>query len=119
MPAIIFSLLAISKFANANPFRFLTAGLLQRNTKSSEKSFYFDEKLLPFMYHWLVLVIISLTVLHTQVSTRFLSVCPPLYWYGAYLFSSKSKLLQLLWTLWFSIYIPVGTILFCNFFPWT
>eukprot|EP01094_Clydonella_sp_ATCC50884_P025858 TRINITY_DN6941_c0_g1_i1.p1 TRINITY_DN6941_c0_g1~~TRINITY_DN6941_c0_g1_i1.p1 ORF type:complete len:514 (-),score=159.43 TRINITY_DN6941_c0_g1_i1:32-1573(-) len=42
-----------------------------------------NSALLPFMLHWAGLLVICVTVLHVQVSTRFLSATAPLYWAAA------------------------------------
>ena len=38
-----------------------------------------------FMYPWAFLALTALLAMHVQVATRFLSTCPPLYWYLAHL----------------------------------
>ena len=42
-----------------------------------------NARALPFVYHWALLLAIALTVLHVQVTTRFMSACAPLYWFAA------------------------------------
>lgn len=66
--------------------------------------------------------------LSVQVSTRFLSACPALYWYAAHLSqrqessgkrqSKSSGVLRWL-QLWSGLFIVVGTALFSTFLPWT
>eukprot|EP00475_Leptophrys_vorax_P037172 TRINITY_DN6378_c0_g1_i1.p1 TRINITY_DN6378_c0_g1~~TRINITY_DN6378_c0_g1_i1.p1 ORF type:complete len:273 (-),score=43.69 TRINITY_DN6378_c0_g1_i1:197-1015(-) len=129
LPVLVLSFMGIIMYALHDIARFISAGILEPHSHHrQQQNPFFWSALLPYIYHWMFLVLICITVLHTQVSTRFLSVSPPLYWFGASLFSNgktkvmsnnHAKLLTNLWILWCSIYIPVGTILFSNFFPWT
>lgn len=100
-----------------------------------------QENLFVYYVHALILLIICLLYVHIQVSTRMLaSSSPCLYWFGASLLNNNyksnsydfltfikhsilnkynnNKLGQLL-IIWFLSYFFIGTILFCNFLPWT
>lgn len=89
-----------------------------------------NEWLLPFYLHWLFLFATALTVLHVQVSTRFLSATPPLYWFMAdlLLMSGRKRGNSLFRGLPFQhfgllsfclVYMAVGIVLHANFYPWT
>jgi phosphatidylinositol glycan class V len=119
LPVLFVSVLAVVKFASSDIQRFMTAGL--RVTQEIHPHPFFSSLLVPYIYHWMLLLAVCVTVLHTQVSTRFLSATPPLYWFGSYLLSQSEKyrLLCNAWIFWSAVYLPVGTILFTNFFPWT
>ena len=54
-----------------------------------------------------------------QVSTRFLSACPPLYWYAARLAGSRAVGLRRVVWAFFLGYLVLGVLLFPNSYPWT
>jgi len=62
----------------------------------------------------------TMGLLHAQVATRFLSACPPLYWYAAHLTRSGGRpgLRRAVWAF-FLGYGALGTLFFPNFYPWT
>lgn len=56
-----------------------------------------------------------------QVSTRFLSASPPLYWFAAHLMASpvnRKRWGYLIWA-YSAAYILLGSLLFSNFYPFT
>ena len=80
---------------------------------------------LPFVAHWAALVATCFTVLHVQVSTRFLSSSPALYWFVAVSLTPAAEDPEkhgwrarwlCAWLLGFGV---GGTALFCSFYPWT
>ena len=95
----------------------------------------FDINLIIFYIHWAILIVISLTILHVQVTTRFLSSTPPIYWISSYLllFPGKKRItigrgrgrrwisltLGDVVLLYYLIFIVVGATLHVNFLPWT
>ncbi|KAK9827676.1 hypothetical protein WJX81_007104 [Elliptochloris bilobata] len=72
----------------------------------------------PYVLHWAAATAAAALVLHVQVSTRFLSSCPPLYWYAARLAgSSGAGARRAVWGF-FLGYALLGALLFPNFYPW-
>ena len=68
--------------------------------------------------HLSLLLCVCVVVLHVQVSTRFLSAVPLLYWYAAWCWQQNEKHAK--WLLgWCVSYMTVGTVLFSLFLPWT
>lgn len=139
MPVILLSTWGIFQFFRN--FSFLAA-VLQQDSKSeaacdiNRRNPFFDKKILPFIIYWALLVIVGVLFMHVQVLTRFLSACPPLYWFcasffdpshnnckGARAIETRSPKLvvwmQYLTLFYFLSYSLVGVLLFCNFYPWT
>ncbi|PVU99703.1 hypothetical protein BB560_005461, partial [Smittium megazygosporum] len=53
---------------------------------------FLSSNLLPYIYLWSFLLIVSVTTMHVQIITRFMSSLPVIYWYLAHLiFSSDSE----------------------------
>ena len=68
--------------------------------------------------HLLLSLCVCVVVLHVQVSTRYLSSVPLLYWYMAWCWQRSEKHAQ--WLLsWCATYALVGAVLFSLFLPWT
>lgn len=101
---------------------------------------YHSFELLPYMLHYAALCVFNVLFMHIQVSTRFLSASPPFYWWlASWLMEQRDaggtragaasavdadrkprlSLGQYLVGLYFGGYAVVGTMLFCNFYPWT
>ncbi|XP_059628811.1 uncharacterized protein LOC132271444 isoform X3 [Cornus florida] len=77
--------------------------------------------LLPFVLHLGFMAATAFFVMHVQVSTRFLSASPPLYWYASYLVVSPcngKRWGHLIWA-YCAAYILIGSLLFSNFYPFT
>jgi len=53
-----------------------------------------------------------------QVSTRFLSTCPPWYWWAAHLVLQGRRRSAWIWAYCW-LYMALGAALFPNFMPWT
>lgn len=73
-----------------------------------------------FMKSCLLLMIIVLIL--WQVSTRFLSASPPIYWFASYTMLSPDRNLakwRYLISTYFIAYILLGALLFSNFYPFT
>uniref|UniRef100_A0A7N0UPG1 GPI mannosyltransferase 2 n=1 Tax=Kalanchoe fedtschenkoi TaxID=63787 RepID=A0A7N0UPG1_KALFE len=78
--------------------------------------------LVPFTLHLAFLVVTAIFVMHVQVSTRFLSASPPLYWFASHVMISadaaSKRWASLIWT-YSAAYIFLGSLLFSNFYPFT
>lgn len=73
----------------------------------------------PYYVQAVLLVLFSSVSINVQVTTRLIaSSCPAMYWIATEL-SSKSRLNEKLVKLYFIGYFVLGTILHCNFYPWT
>ncbi|KAF8646303.1 hypothetical protein HU200_065877 [Digitaria exilis] len=78
--------------------------------------------LLPFVLHLAFMTFTAFFVMHVQVSTRFLSASPPIYWAAAHILASPnctSKRWGYLICAYFIAYILLGSLLFSNFYPFT
>ncbi|CAM8949231.1 unnamed protein product [Rhodiola kirilowii] len=88
----------------------------------SMSSRYYPVFLIPFVLHLAFMVATAFFVMHVQVSTRFLSACPPLYWYASHIMTStdtgSKRRASLIWT-YSAGYIFLGSLLFSNFYPFT
>jgi phosphatidylinositol glycan class V len=65
-----------------------------------------------------LMTLVAATTMHVQVSTRFLSTSPAMYWGLAYL-GSSSPTWRVLATTYYLSFALVGAALFANFYPWT
>ncbi|KAL9680670.1 hypothetical protein QQ045_018555 [Rhodiola kirilowii] len=88
----------------------------------SMSSRYYPVFLIPFVLHLAFMVATAFFVMHVQVSTRFLSACPPLYWFASHIMTStdtgSKRRASLIWT-YSAGYIFLGSLLFSNFYPFT
>ncbi|KAK6937026.1 GPI mannosyltransferase 2 [Dillenia turbinata] len=76
---------------------------------------------LPFVLHLGFMAATAFFIMHVQVSTRFLSASPPLYWFASYVMISPAfgkKWGYLIWA-YSTGYILLGSLLFSNFYPFT
>uniref|UniRef100_A0ACD5Y8I1 Uncharacterized protein n=1 Tax=Avena sativa TaxID=4498 RepID=A0ACD5Y8I1_AVESA len=77
---------------------------------------------LPFILHLTFMTFTAFFVMHVQVSTRFLSASPPIYWTASCILAS-SKGSNKRWGyfifVYFIAYILLGSLLFPNFYPFT
>ena len=64
------------------------------------------------------MALVAATTMHVQVSTRFLSTSPAMYWGLAYL-GSSNRTWRVLATTYYLSFALVGAALFANFYPWT
>lgn len=73
-------------------------------------------KLNVFVIHAIFLSLFCILFVHIQVSTRMLCSATPLfYWYCVQELKDEKSLVKY----YFASYFLVGTVLFCNFLPWT
>ncbi|KAL2344693.1 hypothetical protein Fmac_005978 [Flemingia macrophylla] len=82
---------------------------------------YLSASVLPFVLHLGFMACSAFFVMHVQVATRFLSACPPLYWFASYIMAYHAKGFRWGYIVWaYSIaYIFLGSLLFSNFYPFT
>ncbi|KAF3338097.1 GPI mannosyltransferase 2 [Carex littledalei] len=77
---------------------------------------------LPFILHLAFMIFTAFFVMHVQVSTRFLSASPTIYWFGSHVFASQnssSRKWGYLIMVYFIMYFLLGSLLFSNFYPFT
>lgn len=122
-PILFIFILSSLIYFNRNRSTLLSLGL--RSSSKAQNEF-------VFIVHGFILSVFCLFCVHIQVSTRMLaSSSPCLYWFAANCYSDKYKNTELwhffnprnfagkLIRTWFLSYYVIGTILFCNFLPWT
>ncbi|KAL5832321.1 hypothetical protein ACOSQ4_017675 [Xanthoceras sorbifolium] len=82
---------------------------------------YLSTSVLPFILHLGFMAATAFFVMHVQVSTRFLSASPPLYWFASYLMISPGTGKRWGYLIWAycAAYILLGSLLFSNFYPFT
>lgn len=77
---------------------------------------------IPFILHLAFMTLTAFFVMHVQVSTRFLSASPPIYWAASHILVSprgSSKRWGYFIVVYFIAYILLGSLLFPNFYPFT
>ena len=83
----------------------------------------------PYLFKWAVMSVVALLVMHVQVTTRFLSVTPGIYWFLAKRGfaeaerEEKERKTSSVWrravTLYSILFFLLGALLFPTFYPWT
>ncbi|XP_044967887.1 GPI mannosyltransferase 2-like isoform X2 [Hordeum vulgare subsp. vulgare] len=78
---------------------------------------------LPFILHLTFMTFTAFFVMHVQVSTRFLSASPPIYWAASHILApargGSCKRWGYFIVVYFIAYILLGSLLFPNFYPFT
>ncbi|ENN73104.1 hypothetical protein YQE_10245, partial [Dendroctonus ponderosae] len=102
---------------------------LQIFTLADTKDYYCNKKrhmnVTVFYVHALFLALYSMFFVHIQVSTRLIAAASPVfYWVCSRQFTrwkvrALSPLAERCLMFYFAFYFIVGTVSFCNFFPWT
>lgn len=120
-PILFIILLNCWRFVAKNPRVAFTLGLVPFKGV--------DTNQFVFIVHACALAIFCALFVHIQVATRMLaSSSPCLYWFAASHFSDRKSVGEMFRTqswsgraivAWFGAYYCIGTILFCNFLPWT
>ncbi|KAK9273165.1 hypothetical protein L1049_017972 [Liquidambar formosana] len=89
--------------------------------EASVKPEYLSALVVPFILHLGFMAATAFFVMHVQVSTRFLSASPPLYWFASYLIVSPGTSKRWGYLIWVysTAYILLGSLLFSNFYPFT
>ncbi|PWA90604.1 hypothetical protein CTI12_AA099260 [Artemisia annua] len=95
--------------------------VLSTDNVSTDKLGKFSVVIIPFILHLGFKVATAFFVMHVQVSTRFLSASPPIYWFASYVSASPStrKGWRYLICGYCAFYILIGSLLFSNFYPFT
>ncbi|KAI3809480.1 hypothetical protein L1987_25456 [Smallanthus sonchifolius] len=91
---------------------------LSTDNVSVDKLERFSIIIIPFVLHLGFMVATAFFVMHVQVSTRFLSSSPPIYWFASYVLASHKGWGYLIWS-YCAVYILIGSLLFSNFYPFT
>ncbi|MES1914674.1 MAG: hypothetical protein MHM6MM_006720 [Cercozoa sp. M6MM] len=115
-PVLLLAALAVHTWVQTDWTRALTVTFREAKRSSARASPFEQTHVAPFVYLLAVMLLICLTVLHVQVSTRFLSFSPPLYWLVA---TRRSARLSKAFRLWAAVYTCVGSVLFASFHNWT
>jgi len=148
-PMILLSSYAVLTYCcNQENFELVkTLGLLNRRRKpdnmarrpihqvigSKEKKnidFYHSPLVLVYAFHLAFMMLFGFTSMHVQVITRFIASASPLiYWYSAHVIikdtadlthrQCSSKWRSKFIVGYFLLYFFTGTVLHCNFYPWT
>ncbi|GJV17506.1 GPI mannosyltransferase 2 isoform X1 [Tanacetum coccineum] len=95
--------------------------VLSTDNVSTDKVGKFSVVIIPFILHLGFMVATAFFVMHVQVSTRFLSASPPIYWFASYVLASPSTQKGWRYVIWgyCAFYILIGSLLFSNFYPFT
>ncbi|KAI3705422.1 hypothetical protein L1987_75659 [Smallanthus sonchifolius] len=91
---------------------------LSTDNVSIDKLERFSIIIIPFVLHLGFMVATAFFVMHVQVSTRFLSSSPPIYWFASYVPAIHKGWGYLIWR-YCAAYILIGSLLFSNFYPFT
>jgi phosphatidylinositol glycan class V len=95
------------------------------NQKSIRKdvSWMLASSVRPYLWKWFLMATVSLLVMHVQVTTRFLSVTPGVYWFIAKQGLSGDQRFAKTWRVlaaaYFASFFFLGALLFPTFYPWT
>jgi GPI mannosyltransferase 2 len=83
----------------------------------------------PYFHYTALMTATAILIMHVNVGTRFLSTCPPLYWYVATLMyphyyycnkvGGRGKWVRRGVWAWCLSFTAVGCVLWPNFYPWT
>lgn len=102
----------------------------KEDTTARHENNMFNVKMFVFIVHAVFLTVFNIFCIHVQVTTRILcSASPVVYWYTAYVFANVENrnfifcknlnFVQKLIKYYFLSYFFIGTVMFCNFLPWT
>lgn len=116
-PVLMLTFLGLWKYFTYDIKKLYSLGT--RNQKSKIIHLYFSPSISLFMFHWLLLGLISVFFIHIQVSTRFIfSQCISIYWFLAHIMINHKKFKYII-VFYMFIYNVLGIILFPTFYPWT
>mmetsp|Transcript_18064 Transcript_18064/g.22236 ORF Transcript_18064/g.22236 Transcript_18064/m.22236 type:complete len:341 (-) Transcript_18064:3136-4158(-) len=120
-----YELKQIPNFLLAFPMTLLCVQCALVYCKSKKRNYFSRSlKVFPYVLHFFGLVMFCMLIMHVQVLTRFVSACPPVYWYPALLQSQnqheKTEGRRHNWIVkYFMIYTVLGSAMFSCYYPWT
>ena len=124
-------ILALSISALSSSLSFLSPSAASSSSPTSLLNVRLHPRLVPYVLLHGALLVTALTVLHVQVSTRFMSALPTVYvwmaerWDGGKTGEGgkegRSDISTMGWWVlcWCLVYMTLGTVLFTLFLPWT
>lgn len=106
----------LPNFLLAFPAVALCAGALARYRKEGEFGTGIPP---PFALQLVLSLLVAASVMHVQVFTRFIcSSAPMFYWHAAMLTQRETGVAYFV-LLYFTLFLLLGTSMFCAYFPWT
>ena len=97
--------------------------------EGSEHAWMLSPRVRPYLFMWAVMSVVALLAMHVQVTTRFLSVTPGVYWFLAKRGFAEaerearetkpSSVWRRAATLYSISFFLLGALLFPTFYPWT
>ena len=110
--------LAASTYAAVHAFETLRARRSAAAEDVTEGGLY-GTRARPHLATWWVMTLVAATVMHVQVATRFLSVCPALYWFAVDEGRRRGAGVQRWICIYCITFALLGTLMFPTFYPWT
>ena len=115
--------------ADANRTQTRSRSRRRSREEGSEHAWMLSPRVRPYLFKWAVMSVVALLAMHVQVTTRFLSVTPGIYWFLAKRGfaeaerEEKERKTSSVWrravTLYSILFFLLGALLFPTFYPWT